>query len=98
MSERPLAQGHPVGLKGTPPQPAPARSIEDALHEALASVRRRNEILEEQFSAVMAVQGRRDDVIKKLKRLLWREVARHRRAHRYHDAKDIETALQHIDP
>lgn len=46
----------------------------------------------------MAQLGGLRDQVARLKKLLWREAMRHRRAGRYTNAKDIETALQHMEP
>ena len=45
----------------------------------------------------MAQHARLTMEIRTLKKLLWREVARHRRAHRYGNAKDIEVSLQRME-
>lgn len=50
-----------------------------------------------EYSRVMAQHARLTAEIRTLRKLLWREVARHRRAHRYTNAKDIEMALHRLD-
>lgn len=50
-----------------------------------------------EYSRVMAEKAKDRETIRTLKKLLWREVARHRRAHRYTNAKDIEIALHRLD-
>lgn len=57
----------------------------------------RVELLEAEHSRVMAEKSRDRNTIRALKKLLWREVARHRRAHRYGNAKDIEVSLHRLE-
>jgi hypothetical protein len=79
----PRAHRRPDGdSEMTPSHPAPISRVE---------------LLEMEHSRVMAQTAGLKDQIRTLKKLLWREAMRHRRAHRYRNAVDIEVALQRMD-
>lgn len=79
----------PVPRSTSPPDGAPDDARDPAaLHQ---------EARDAEYSRVMAQHARLKLEIRTLKKLLWREVARHRRAHRYTNAKDIEMALHRMD-
>ena len=74
---------HAVGAAGDAPAAAPALS-----HDEARAI---------EYSRLMAQHAGLRNEIRTLKKLLWREVARHRRAHRYRDANDIEYALRILE-
>jgi hypothetical protein len=53
-------------------------------------------VLEAEFSRVMAQHDDLKRQIAVLKKMLLREIVRHRNAHRYTAAKDIEVSLLHL--
>lgn len=74
--------------------PRASRHAVAAGSDADPSAPSRVELLEAEHSRVMAETAGLRAQIARLKKLLWREAMRHRRAHRYGNAKDIETSLQ----
>jgi hypothetical protein len=81
-ADHPLT-GHPVAAGDDAPQPDPISAHQEAR--------------DAEYSRVMAEKAKDRETIRTLKKLLWREVARHRRAHRYTNAKDIEIALHRMN-
>jgi hypothetical protein len=63
----------------------------------LPSAPSRVALLEAEHARVMAETAGLRAQIARLKKLLWREAMRHRRAHRYGNAKDIEASLQTME-